>query len=145
MFSSIEEIQNKYLWQVTTVFYDLLCYCSVTKSCLTLSTPWTAALQVLSFTISWSLLRLMSIESMIPYNHIIPCWPFLLLPLIFPQSFPPFFSIRVFSKELFLCIRWPNYWSFSLSISTFNEYSRLIYLRIDWANCWAVLINCIPG
>ena len=145
MFSSIEEIQNKYLWQVTTVFYDLLCYCSVTKSCLTLSTPWTAALQVLSFTISWSLLRLMSIESMIPYNHIIPCWPFLLLPLIFPQSFPPFFSIRVFSKELFLCIRWPNYWSFSLSISTFNEYSSLIYLRIDWANCWAVLINCIPG
>ena len=145
MFSSIEEIQNKYLWPVTTVFYDLLCYCSVTKSCLTLSTPWTATLQVLSFTISWSLLRLMSIESMIPYNHIIPCWPFLLLPLIFPQSFPPFFSIRVFSKELFLCIRWPNYWSFSLSISTFNEYSRLIYLRIDWANCWAVLINCIPG
>ena len=145
MFSSFEEIQNKYFWPVTTVFYDFLCYCSVTKSCLTLSTPWTAALQVWSSTISWSLLKFMSIESMIPYNHLILCWPFLLLPLIFHQSFPPSFSIRVFSKELFLCIRWPNYWSFILSISTSNEYSRLIYLRIDWSNCWAVLINCTPG
>ena len=134
MFSSIEEIQNKYFWPVTTVFYDLLCYCLVTKSCLTLSTPWTAALQVVSFTISWNLLRLMSIEPMISYNHFIICLPFFLLPLICPQPFPPSFSMRVFSKELFLCIRWPNYWSFSLSISTSNKYSGLISLRIDWSN-----------
>ena len=124
MFSSIEEIQNKYLWPVTTVFYDLLCYCSVTKSCLTLSTPWTAALQVLSFTISWSLLKLMFVESVMPSNHLILCHPILLLPSIF-------ISYRVFSNESALCIRWPNYWSFSFSISPFSEYSVLISFRIE--------------
>ena len=130
MFSSIEEIQNKYLWQVTTVFYDLLCYCSVTKSCLTLSTPWTAALQVLSFTISWSLLRLMSIESMIPSNHLILCYLLLLLPSIIP-------SIRVFSNESALPIRWPKYWSFSFGINLSSDY-WLISFRIDWLDLLAV-------
>ena len=76
-------------------------------------------------TISRSLLKLMSIESIMPSNHLIPCHPPLLLPSIFP-------SIRVFSNELALCIRWPKYWSFNLSISPSNEYSGLISIRIDW-------------
>ena len=85
------------------------------------TTPWTAALQAsLSITNSWSLLKLMSIESVMPSNHLILCPP-LLLPLIFP-------SIRVFSNESVHCIRWPKYWSFSFSISPSNEYSGLISL-----------------
>ena len=89
------------------------------------STPWTAALQAsLSFTISWSLLRLMSIESKIPSNYLILCCPLLLLPSIFS-------SIRVFPNELALCIRWPKYWSFSFSIRPSNGYSWLISFRID--------------
>ena len=91
-------------------------------------TPWTAACQAsLSFTISQSLLKLRSIESVTPSNHLILCLPLLLLPSIFP-------SIRVFSNELSLCIRWPNYWSFSFSISPSNEYSGLISFRIDWVD-----------
>ena len=86
-------------------------------------TPWTAACQAsLSFTISRSLFRLMLFESVTPSNHLILCCPFLLLPSIFP-------SIRVFYNELALCIRWPKYWSFSISPS--NEYSGLIFFRID--------------
>ena len=94
-------------------------------SCVQLfATPWTAACQAsLSFTVSWNLLKLMSIESVMPFNHLILCCPLLFLPSIFP-------SIRVFSNELALCIRWPNYWSFSISPS--NEYSGLISFRIDW-------------
>ena len=89
-------------------------------------TPWTAARQVsLSFTISRSLLKLMSIESPMPCNHLILCCPLLLLPSIFP-------SIRVFSDESVHRIRWPKYWSFSFSISPFNEYSGLIFFRMDW-------------
>ena len=89
-------------------------------------TPRTASHQAsLSFTVSWSLLKLMSIVSMIPSNYLILCHRFLLLPSIFP-------SIRVFSNELALCIRWPKYWSFSFSISPSNEYSGLISFRIDW-------------
>ena len=88
-------------------------------------TPWTAAYQAsLSIANSRSLLKLMSIESMMPSNHLILCHP-LLLPSFFP-------SIRVFSNESVLCIRWPKYWSFSFSISPSNEYSGLISLRIDW-------------
>ena len=88
------------------------------------ATPWTAARQAyLSFTISRSSLKLMSIESVIPSNHLVLCHPLLLLPSIFP-------SIRVFSNELALCIRWPKYWSFSFSPS--SGYSGLIFLRIDW-------------
>ena len=83
----------------------------------------------LSFTISRSLLKLMSIESVIPSNHPILCHPLLLLPSIFP-------SIRVFSSELALPIRWPKYWSFSFSPS--NEYSGLLYVRIDWFDLLAI-------
>ena len=90
------------------------------------ATPWTAAHQVsLPITNSWSLLKLMSIESVMPSNHLILCHPLLLLPSIFP-------SIRVFSNELTLCIRRPKYWSFSFTISPTNEYSVLISFRIDW-------------
>ena len=89
-----------------------------------LATPGTAACQAsLSFTVSWSFLKLMSIESVTPSNHLVLCHPFLLLPSIFP-------SIRVFSSELALRIKWPRYWSFSFSPS--NEYSGFIYIRIDW-------------
>ena len=109
----------------------LLC-CSVAQSCPTLCEPWTAARQAsLSFTISRSLLKLMSIESMMPSNHLILCRPLLLLPSIFP-------SIRVFSNESALCIRWPNYWSFSFSISPSNKYSGLISFRIDWFDLLSV-------
>ena len=95
-------------------------------------TPWTAAHQAsLSFTISWSLLKLMSIESVMPPNHLNLCRPLLLLPSVFP-------SIRVFSNELALCIRWPKYWSFSFSISPSNEYSGEISFRIDWLDLLAV-------
>ena len=89
-------------------------------------TPWTASCQApLSFTISQSSLKLMSIESVMPSKHLILCRPLLLPPSIFP-------SIRVFSSESGLRIRWPNYWSFSFSISPSNEYSGLISFRIDW-------------
>ena len=90
------------------------------------ATPWIVACQAsLSFTISWSLLKLLSIASMMPSNHLVLCCPFLLLPSIFP-------SIRVFSSESVLCIRWPKVWSFSFSISPSNEYSGLISFRRDW-------------
>ena len=96
------------------------------------ATPQTAAHQAsLSFTISCSLLKLMSIELVMPFNHLILCRPLILLPSIFP-------SIRVFSNELALCIRWPKFWSFSFSISPFNEYSWLISFRIDWLDLLAV-------
>ena len=96
------------------------------------ATPWTAALQVsLSITNSRSLLKLMSIESVMPSNHLILCHPLLFLPSIFP-------SIRVFSNESVLHIRWPRYWSFSFSISSFSEYSGLISFRIDWLDLLAV-------
>ena len=94
------------------------------------ATPWTAAHQAsLSITNSRSLLKLMSIESVMPSNHLILCHPLLLLPSIFP-------SIRVFSNESVLCITWPKYWRFSISPS--NEYSRLISFRIDWLDLLAV-------
>ena len=88
------------------------------------ATPWIAACQAsLSFTISWSFRKLMSIESVMPSNHLILCSRLLLLPSIFP-------SIRVFSNESVLHIRWPEYWSFSFSISPSNEYSGLIFLGL---------------
>ena len=94
-------------------------------------TPWTAARQAsLSFTISWILLKLMCVESVMPSNHLTLCHP-LLLPSIFP-------SIRVFSNESTLCIRWPRYWSFSFSISPSNVYSGLISFRIGWSDLLAV-------
>ena len=95
-------------------------------------TPWTAAHQAsLSIANYHSLLRLMSIESVMPSNHIILCCPLLLLPSIFP-------SIRVFSSELVLHIMWPKYWSFSFSVSPSNEYSVLISFRIDWFDLLAL-------
>ena len=94
-------------------------------------TPWTAARQApLSSTLSWSLLKLMSMESVMPSSHLI-CHPFLFLPSVFP-------SIRFSSKESVLHIRWPQYWSFSFSISPSNEYSGLISFRIDWIDLLAV-------
>ena len=102
-------------------------------SCVWLfATPWTAARQVsLSFTVSRSLFKLMSIESVMPSNHLILCHPLLLLPSVFP-------SIRIFSNESALHIRWPQYWNFSFSISLFNEYSGLISFRMDWFEFLAV-------
>ena len=95
-------------------------------------TPWTAAHQAsLSITNSWSLLKLMSIKSVMPSNHLILCHPLLLPPSIFP-------SISVFSSESALCIRWPEYWSFSFSIGPSNEYSGLISFRMDWLDLLAV-------
>ena len=96
------------------------------------ATLWTAARQVpLSFTISQSVLKPMSTESMMPSNHLILCPPLLLLPSIFP-------SIRVFSNEWTLRIRWPKYWSFSFSIRPSNEHSGLISFRKDWFDLLAV-------
>ena len=96
------------------------------------ATPWITAHQAsLSFTISWSLLKLMSIESVMPSNHLVLCYPLLLLPSIFH-------SIRVFSNEPALHIKWSKYWSFSFSISPSNEYSGLISFRMDWFDCLAV-------
>ena len=90
------------------------------------ATPWITALQAsLSITNSRSLLKLMSIESVMPSNHLILCHPLLLLPSIFP-------SIKVFSNESTLCIRWPKYWSFSFNISPSNEHPGLISFRMDW-------------
>ena len=131
----IKEVKNT----VTHVLRCSLQHClqqsvqfsSVTQSCWLFVTPWTAAHQAsLSITNSQSLLSLMSIESVMPSNHLIFCCP-LFLPSIFP-------SIRVFSKESVLCIRWPKYWSFNFSISPSNEYSGLISFRMDWLDLFAV-------
>ena len=111
--------------------YCEYCYHEPLFSCVwVFATLWTAARQAsLSFTISWSSLKLMSM-SVMPSNHLILCRP-LLLPSIFH-------SIRVFSKESALCISWPNYWCFSFSISPSNEYPRLISFRMDWLDLLAV-------
>ena len=102
-------------------------------SCVQLfATPWTAAHQAsLSITNSQSLLKLMSIESVMPSNHLILCSPLLLPPSVFP-------SIRVFSNESVLHIRWPKYWSFSFNISPSNEHPGLISFRMDWLDLLAV-------
>ena len=95
-------------------------------------TPWTVACQAsLSITNSRSLLKLVSIKSVMPSNHLILCHPLFLLPSIFP-------SIRVFYNESVLCISWPKYWSFSVSISPSSEYSGLISFRMDWLDLLAV-------
>ena len=95
-------------------------------------TLWTAACQAsLSITTSWSLFKLRSIELVMPSNHLILCHPHVLLPSIFP-------SIRVFSTESVLHIRWPKYWSFNFSTSSSNEYSGLISFRMDWLDLLAV-------
>ena len=107
-------------------------FSSVSQSCPTLCNPVDCSSQAsLSITNSWSLLKLISMESVMPSNHLILCRPLLLLPSIFP-------SIRFFSNESVLCIRWPKYWSFSFSISPSNEYSGLISFRMDWLDLLAV-------
>ena len=113
--------------------YDLRSSVQFSRSVVSDSAaPWTAASQAsLSFTNFWSLLKFMCIESVMPSYHLILCCPLFLLPSIFP-------SIRVFSNESVLCIRWPKYWSFSFSISPSNEYSTLIFFRMDWLNPLAV-------
>ena len=104
----------------------------VDQSCPTLVTPWTAARWASLFiTNSWSLFKLMSVESVMPSNHLIFCRPLLLPPSIF-------LSIRVFSNESVLCIRWSKYWSFSFSISPSNECSGLISFRMNWLDLLAV-------
>ena len=98
-------------------------------------TPWTAAFQAsLSITNSWSLFKLMSIEWVMPSNYLILCHLLLLPPSILP-------TIRVFSNESFLHIRWPTYWSFSFSISPYNEYSGLISFRMDWLDFLTVQVS----
>ena len=107
-------------------------FSSVAQSCPTLCDPMVAACQTsLSIISSWYLLKLISIDLVMPSNHLILCHPLLLLPSIFP-------SIRVFPNESILCIRWSKYWSFSFSISPTNEYSGLISFRIDWFDLLAV-------
>ena len=99
------------------------------------ATPWTVAHQAsLSFTVSQSLLKFMSIESVMPSNYLILCCPLLLLPSMFP-------SVRVFSSESALRIRWPKYWSLSFSISPSSEYSGLIPSRMDWAATFYETVN----
>ena len=96
------------------------------------ATPWTAACQAfLSITSSWSLLKFMSVELVMPSNHLILCCPFLLLPSVFS-------SIRVFSNESALHIRWPKYWGFSFNISPSSEHPGLIFFRMDWLDLLAV-------
>ena len=125
-----------WLWLLRLLWYEALCWVAVVVQLLSrvrlFVTPWTAARQAsLFFTISQSLLKLMSTESVVPSNHLILCHPLLLLPSIF-------LSIRAFSNESALRIRWPKYFSFSFSISPSNEYSGLISFRIDWFDLLAI-------
>ena len=121
-------------WAVFPVLYNgslLIVVVQLLSHVWLFVTPWTAACQTsLSLTISWSLLRLMSIVLMMPSNKFILCCP-LLLPSVFP-------SIRVFSSELAFCSGWPKYWNFSFSISPSKEYSGLISFRMDWFDLLAV-------
>ena len=149
-YSCLENSTDKGTWWATTLLitfrncssamYVLIRTCnnnvnqfsSVAQACLTLCDPWTAAHQAsLSVTNSWGLLKLMSIKSAMPSNHLILCHPFLLPTSIFP-------STQVFSNELVHHIKWPNDWSFSFSISPSDEYSELISFRMDWLDLLAV-------
>ena len=113
---------------------DIVC-CSVVQSCLTLCDPMDCSIPCFpSFTVSWSLLRFMSFESVKSSNHLIFCCYLFLLPSIFP-------SIRVFSNESALCTRWPKYGSFTFSISLSSEYSGLTSFRTDWFDLLAVRGN----
>ena len=126
---SIVDLQCYLNFKYTTQWFDIKIHyiMLLLLSCVWLfATLWTAACQAsLSFTVSWSLLRLMSIESVMPSNHLILCCLFLLLPSVFP-------SIKFFFNDSFLCIRCPKYWGFSFGISPSNECSGFISFRIDW-------------
>ena len=123
--------RNFLLFRVYQPLLASFCCCSVAQSCPTLWTPWTAARQASpSITNSQSLLKLTSIQLVMPSSHLILCRPLLLLPSICP-------SIRVFSNESVLCMRWPKYWSFSFSIIPSKEYPGLIF-RMDWLDILAV-------
>jgi len=114
-----------YIMALCWILWVNICCCYSLSRVRLFVTPWMATRQAsFSFTISQSLLKLMSIQSAMPSNHLILCHP-LLLPSIFP-------SIRVFSNELALCIRWPKYWGFSFSISPSNEYSRSVSFKTEW-------------
>ena len=113
-------------------FHQLLSSVQSLSRARIIATPWTATQQAsVSITNTWSLLKLTSIESVMPSNHPILCCPLLLPPSVFP-------SIRVFFNESVLHIRWPKYWSFSFSISPSNEYLGLISFRINWLDLLAV-------
>ena len=141
---SYHAISKKLYW-VTPAFIsffffssNVCCCCSFAQSCLTLRHPMTAACQAsLSLTVSRVTLKRVSIESVMPSNHLILCRPLLLLPSIFP-------SIRVFSNESALRIRWPKYWSFSFSISPSNEHPGLISFRMDWLVPYIKLVYICP-
>ena len=121
---------NTYIVAVCSTLFSFISSIQLPNRVRLFATPWTAAHQAsLSITNSHSLLKLMSIESVMPFNHLLLCHPLLLLPSIFS-------SIKVFSSESLLCIRGPNYWSFSISPS--NEYSGLISFRMDWLDLLAV-------
>ena len=120
------------LFHMALVLQQALLFSQSVSPVQLFETPWTAARQAsLSFTTSQRLLRLMSIESVMPSKHLVLCHPLLLLTSVFP-------SIRVFRNELALHIRWPNYWNFTFSISPSNEYSGLISFRMDWLDLLAV-------
>ena len=120
---------KNFMNNVVTVLFH--CCCSVAQLCLLFVTLWTAAhWGLLTFTISWNVLKLVSVELVMPSSHLILCCPLLLLPSIFP-------SIKVFSNESTLHIRWPKYWSFSFSIIPFKEHPGLIS-RMHWLDLLAV-------
>ena len=126
------KIPIKFLLIVSRLRFSSVQFSSVLSRVWLFATPWTTARQAsLSITSSWNLPKLMSIKLVIPSNHLILCHPLLLLPSIFP-------SIRVFSDEPVLLIRWPKYWSFSFNISPSSEYSGLISYRTDWLDLLAV-------
>ena len=121
-----QEVIQLYIHFIITLWSCLVQFSSVTQSCRLFATPWTAARQAsLSITNSWIPTKPMYIESVMASNHLILCCPLLLQPSIFP-------SIRVFSNQSALPIRWPKYWSFRFNISSSNEHSGLISIRMDW-------------
>ena len=123
-------MRTAFIYQFHTVIYHLLFSCSVMSRSLLLCELQHARLSCPSLA-PWVCSNSCPLKSMIPANHLSLCCPLLLLPSMFP-------SIKIFSSELALCIRWPKYWSFSFSISPSSEYSGLIYFRMDWLDLLAV-------